>query len=290
MDYLLRDSHHLGVNYGKYDLHRLVSSVCAFETVGRDDQIGRVHIGVHYGGLHAAESLIIARYSMFKQVYFHKTRMAFDLHLHHVMSNLLPNGCFPTPDREGLEEYLKWDDWRVLGLLADGKGGAHAARMLERDQYRQAYRSKDRLHSWSDTLGGEKRKAELVREHLTKAGIEAEMKTTKNSWYKVKEGSAITVVNESNPKELAPLSEYTPIASLNADDQYFLYVNKADVTKAKSLIAEVLPEIEKLVQSDSKRSEQETPVPKPSIKKSVSGENEAIKQSTSVPTLDRTIS
>lgn len=235
MDYLLRDSHHLGVNYGKYDLHRLVGSVCAFETSGQDQVVRRIRIGVNNGGLHAAESLIIARYSMFKQVYFHKTRMAYDIHLRHVMSEILPNGCFPTPDAEGLEEYLKWDDWRVLGLLANGQGGPHAQRMLNREHYRQVYRSKDRPQSLEDYLGGEKRKAEWILAKLS--GIEAILKTSNNSWYKLKEGNAITIVNESNPSDLRPLSEYSPIASLNAGDQYFLYVNREDVLKAKQIIS-----------------------------------------------------
>lgn len=279
MDYLLRDSHHLGVNYGKYDLHRLVASVCAFRTSGKDDKIGRVHIGVNQGGLHAAESLIIARYSMFKQVYFHKTRMAFDIHLRHVMSELLPNGCFPTPDEEGLNEYLRWDDWRVLGLLADEKGGSHAKRMLGREQYRQVYRSKDRLHSLSDALRGEKRKTEALLEILTRAGIDAEMKTTKNSWYKALDGSAITVVDESNPEKLAPLSEYSPIASLNAGEQDFLYVRKEDVQKARSLIDEGIPRIEELLRAEVARLEGQPPAQGAASKKAVSAENEPSQQS-----------
>ena len=45
-------------------------------------EMRRTRIGVFNGGLHAAESLIIARYSMFKQVYFHKTRMAFQVSIY----------------------------------------------------------------------------------------------------------------------------------------------------------------------------------------------------------------
>lgn len=243
MDYLLRDSHHLGVNYGKYDLPRLIASVCAFETFGKDEQIGRVFLGVHYGGLHAAESLIIARYSMFKQVYFHKTRMAFDIHLRHVMSELLPDGCFPPPTGEDLTEYLKWDDWRVLGSLAKGEGGPHAKRMLGRDQYRQVYRSKDRTQKLEEVFGEEK-KATSAIEILSNSGIEAELKTSKNSWYKGTEGSAITIVSESNPKELGPLSEYSPIASLNTGMQYFIYVKKQEVGRAMELIKTGMLEIE----------------------------------------------
>ena len=290
MDYLLRDSHHLGVNYGKYDLHRLVASVCAFQTFGLDEKVGRIHIGIYHGGLHAAESLIIARYSMFKQVYFHKTRMAYDIHLRHVMSNLLPNGCFPTPDRDGLDEYLKWDDWSVQGMLARGQGGPHARRMLERDHYRQIYRSKDRPQTLGEVLGGEKRKTELAMELLRKSGIEVEIKTSKNSWYKVKEGSAITVVNESNPKNLGPLSQYSPIASLNAGDQYFLYVKKEDVGGAKNLIGKAMPEIEKALQSELEASRSDSPDLAVPAKKPATADNEASKQKTTSPSKDGSVS
>jgi len=145
MDYLLRDSHHLGVDYGRYDLHRLVSSVCAFRHQSTEDSQSRVRVGVLKGGLHAAESLILARYSMFKQVYFHKTRTAYDIHLQYAMSELLPKGVFPIPDDLGLLDYLTWSDWKVQGLLAEGKGGEHAKRLLERRHYRIAYATKDRL-------------------------------------------------------------------------------------------------------------------------------------------------
>lgn len=57
MDYLLRDSHHSGVHYGKFDLHRLVSTVIAIPGVG-----GRSpRIGTEEGGLHAAEALVLTR-------------------------------------------------------------------------------------------------------------------------------------------------------------------------------------------------------------------------------------
>ncbi len=38
MDYLMRDSYHIGVNYGKYDLHRLVSTIRALADVGREQK------------------------------------------------------------------------------------------------------------------------------------------------------------------------------------------------------------------------------------------------------------
>lgn len=71
-DYLLRDSHHCGVQYGKYDLARLLVTL----TVVENPTDGSPVIAVEEGGWHTAEALIIARYEMFTQVYFHHTRRA----------------------------------------------------------------------------------------------------------------------------------------------------------------------------------------------------------------------
>lgn len=60
MDYLLRDSHHLGVQYGRFDLHRLINTIRAIP-MGE----GSPRLGITKGGLHAAEALVIARYFMF---------------------------------------------------------------------------------------------------------------------------------------------------------------------------------------------------------------------------------
>lgn len=92
MDYLLRDSLHAGVQYGRYDLERLINTIVA---VRMEDQAPR--LGVSEGGGHAAESLILARYFMFTQVYFHRTRMAYDHHIFKALQAMLPDGLFPVP-------------------------------------------------------------------------------------------------------------------------------------------------------------------------------------------------
>jgi HD superfamily phosphohydrolase len=93
MDYLLRDSLHAGVDYGKYDWRRLLNTVVAIEMPQPEGESGKqgLRLGVTEGGVHAAEGLILARYFMFTQVYFHKTRVAYDHHLRHALAVLLPS-------------------------------------------------------------------------------------------------------------------------------------------------------------------------------------------------------
>jgi len=109
MDYLLRDSLYCGVNYGKYDVERLISSL----TVYKDREIPR--LAIERGGVQAFEEFVLARYFMFIQVYFHKTRRYFDITLSKALKELLPNGTYP----EDVNEYLEWDDNKVLQLFKE---------------------------------------------------------------------------------------------------------------------------------------------------------------------------
>lgn len=111
MDYLLRDSYHAGVSYGRYDLDRVIDTLCLCE----DSEIGGHLIGVKEDGIHAVEGLLIARFMMFTQVYFHKTRVIFDYHYEEALKRILEKfgGTFPTPIGKALQNYFDWDDWKV---------------------------------------------------------------------------------------------------------------------------------------------------------------------------------
>jgi HD superfamily phosphohydrolase len=75
-DYLQRDSIYCGVQYGRFDSERLVSTLTWTEESG-----GNPILALEEDGLHAAEGLLLARYFMFTQVYFHRVRRAYDHHL-----------------------------------------------------------------------------------------------------------------------------------------------------------------------------------------------------------------
>jgi uncharacterized protein len=198
MDYLIRDSLHAGVGYGRYDWQRLVNTTVAVPETAE----GGPRIGVTDGGWHAAEALIIARYFMFTQVYFHKTRVVYDHHLHQALSEVLPGGFFPKPKGRRLDQYLAWDDWRLVGLLSQGKGGEHGRRLATRDHFREIIRTPEtpssddleRVKEWRDTL------AELLALEIH-AG---------QSWYKT--GPLDIQIWSENPKrEARPLSEYSSV-------------------------------------------------------------------------------
>ncbi|AOQ23322.1 Deoxyguanosinetriphosphate triphosphohydrolase-like protein [Moorella thermoacetica] len=147
-DYLLRDSHHIGVEYGKYDLKRLLVTL----TVAYDEN-GEPVLAVEEGGWHAAEGLILARYMMFTQVYFQHTRRAYDYHIARVMHHLLKEsqpctdsqrGKFPAPtSAENVKLYLQWNDWLVYGLIHSGQGGPDAEIIRKRRHHRSIYQTSE---------------------------------------------------------------------------------------------------------------------------------------------------
>ena len=50
-----------------------------------------------------------------------------------------------------MEEYLKWNDWCVLGEINNGNGGKHGKLISERRHYRKVYETPEAT-SWSILL------------------------------------------------------------------------------------------------------------------------------------------
>ena len=61
MDYLLRDAYFTGVNYGSFDLERILRMLRPYKG----------NIVVKESGMHAVEHYLMSRYQMYWQVYFH---------------------------------------------------------------------------------------------------------------------------------------------------------------------------------------------------------------------------
>lgn len=153
MDYLLRDSLHAGVAYGRYDLHRLVQSLrILFPPDGQEEDEGPSSpvIGINEGGLHSAEALLLARYFMFNQVYFHRVRCMYDEHLLDFLRAWLPRGEYPG----SVDDHLDLTDSEVLAAMREQRsdpasdGHDAARRVVERDHFRRLYEptTQDREH------------------------------------------------------------------------------------------------------------------------------------------------
>ena len=102
MDYHLRDSYFTGVEYGKVDVQRVIDSL----------RVAERHLALDSAGLYAFEALLLARYEMFKAVYFHRTVRAAELML--VNSMKLAEEALHLTDLSELNDYLEMTDEKVL--------------------------------------------------------------------------------------------------------------------------------------------------------------------------------
>jgi HD superfamily phosphohydrolase len=139
MDYLRRDAHFCGVEYGRFDLQRLIASLTLVS-----DPSGGLRLAVEEGGVHVLESLVLARYFMFTQVYFHAVRRAYDHMLTEFIAEVLQEktGRATYPPPEQLEAYLRWDDTVVFAHAVEKQDPAMrnlAARLLARDHLKVIY-------------------------------------------------------------------------------------------------------------------------------------------------------
>lgn len=200
-DYLLRDSLHSGVSYGVYDKNRLVRCMI----LGKDDT-DSIIVSVENGGWHIAESLVIARYQMFTQLYLHKTRRVYDYHITEATKEVLkalgnPSGCYPSLHQ--IDDYLNFDDWTIWGCIKQGMGKEHGSIVLNRKHYQCVFET--------SLVPTDNEEDELVKKiaELEKSGKRFyldEKATTK--WYKIDKDIPIC---DEKTKYTKPLSEMSSI-------------------------------------------------------------------------------
>jgi HD superfamily phosphohydrolase len=140
IDYLLRDSHHTGVGYGKFDHYRLIDTLRILPTPD-EDTLTEPTLGIEAGGIQSAEALMLARYLMYSQVYCHPIRRIYDIHLKDFLKKWLSNGLFSTD----ISNHLKMTDNEVTSaLLSSGKDESDpnytlAQRITCRQHFKQFY-------------------------------------------------------------------------------------------------------------------------------------------------------
>ncbi len=225
-DYLLRDSLHIGVKYGVYDVNRLLVTL-SLEI--DPENPGEPILGITEGGWHIAESLIIARYQMFTQVYYHKTRRAYDFMLKEAIRETINE--YPPPNK--ITDFLQYDDFKLWELMESSnsswfreiKNRNHIKMLMEtkatptQDEINRFEKIKSilndkKLWHWEDTAPGAK------------------------SWYN--DSEEIKIIAEKDGF-VRPLSEYSVIVE-SLKRQFAksrLYIKPQDKNKVENLIKEV---------------------------------------------------
>ncbi len=171
LDYLVRDSYYTGVDYGRIDIARLASSL---KPINLD-------LGVDYDSIHALEEFVIARYEMFKAVYYHRTVRSAELML--IKAIKLAKEFLGISDIYDAEAYVGFDDNFVTCKLRQIKrikdpGLKTAAMFYENFEKRRLFKVAFeqllpvRRGTIARYLSFEKSKGDIEREIAEKAGVD----------------------------------------------------------------------------------------------------------------------
>lgn len=111
MDYLLRDAYFTGVNYGMFDLERILRVIRPYKG----------HIVVKESGMHAVEDYLMSRYQMYWQVYFHPVTRSAEIMLNKIFQRAkclyedhYPFGFMLRPLLHLFQEKLTVEDYFLL--------------------------------------------------------------------------------------------------------------------------------------------------------------------------------
>jgi hypothetical protein len=165
LDFVVRDTHHTGAEYGFVDVFRLIH---AFDVLNGD-------LAVDLGALSALESFIIARIESFKSIYFHRVGRSAQIMLAMAMEKAneeLGLTSFKTP-----EEYLAMDDYTVWTMLKNCEKSSEIIKNLERRKmlkcaYERTFYQKDAVIS--NIFSKEAHRKELQMDIAKKAGVDTE--------------------------------------------------------------------------------------------------------------------
>jgi len=158
-DFILRDTHHTGAEYGFIDIFRIIHAL---------DVLGE-NLAVDLGALSALESFIIARIESFKSIYFHRVGRAAQIMLAMAMEKA--NEELGLTDFKTPEEYLAMDDYTVWVALKKCEKSNRIIENLERRKmlkcaYEKTFYEKDAMISniFSRTVHREQLQIEIAKE------------------------------------------------------------------------------------------------------------------------------
>ncbi len=235
-DYLLRDSHFAGVTYGIYDLDRL--QACELVLPGPEGP----EIGLDLHGVHALEALLLARYHMFHQVYFHKTPPPFE----HYLEQALAEGELELTIG-GLADLVELRDDSVHARLHEARkrGGVWSRRILDREPAKLVLRERVGLDQPENFL------AQQVVDSLKSAGCRVFTRHSKQVFTKLAgAGSSVDGVRLLCERRVLGRSLIEPVAA-HSDllaafnrpiDLRHTYVLRDDADKARKIM-EQLPHL-----------------------------------------------
>lgn len=171
MDYLLRDSFHSGVAYGRFDHYRLIDTLRILPPATGSGDSASPTLGITEGGIQSAEALLLARYFMYSQVYLHPVRRIYDIHLKDFLNQWLGYKNYPT-HTEGILELTDCELITAMRKALREPGQPtyiHADRLINRSHFKILYQRNPEdmaINPLASRLIAEAAKARYGAEHV----------------------------------------------------------------------------------------------------------------------------
>lgn len=226
MDYLLRDSHATGVQYGQIDA----------DTIIRLAEIDSRRLVFDYKGVQALESLLTARFHMLKSVYLHKTCVIAEKMLERALENYV--------NEYSVEKMMSLDDYQAHTKLTrfENKRGLYS-KVSNRQLYKQALKldedslSRDTMRDFSS-----KSESDLEKEIAEESGLERKEIIVDLPSIPSSRDLNVRVKKEGKIRSLSDLS---PIPEALTDAEWQLvnlgvYTSEDHVSDVKSVARDVL--------------------------------------------------
>ncbi len=218
LDYLMRDSYHIGVAYGIIDYARLINN---FVLKGHK-------LAVYEHAIAEAESILIARYFMYSNVYMHHTVLIAEGMLRTALEKAIENGEFDP------KELVETND-NVLLYKLHSTSAANIVKNIERRVlFKRAYYGKVR----GDVKLGE------IENALSNIGLNADEYVVKLISLRDEGREDIPIVDK-NGELIGKLTDFSPFIKTLEDvlkKKYQLLVacDKSKVDEARKAVSKVL--------------------------------------------------
>ena len=115
MEYLRRDARFCGVPYGEVDVDRLLQGLVLLE----DPRSGGLEVGVQEKAISALESLLFAKYQMFRNVYWHHAVRAATALYKRIVGEAVRHGLLNPPELVGPTDEELLHEVRRRSLASD---------------------------------------------------------------------------------------------------------------------------------------------------------------------------
>lgn len=217
IDYLMRDSLHIGVAYGIIDYNRIKNKLLFYDK----------KLSIYEEGLQGAESLLIARYFMYETVYLHHTVRIVENMYKKALELAIESGKFDPKELYG-------DDYTIIKRLNEIEESKFIMnKIIERKLFKRVYYANVK----------EKTDLEEIKNALEKAGIKKdEFVIALDNMGGHMEN--IPVVNKKHDF-IGNLNEVSPLINtleniMKNKNTLIVAVEKSRIEKAKRVLQKVL--------------------------------------------------